>query len=150
LPIFLMGFVMAYLRIYEHKKKIAEICLLLGGLLLVMIGLYDGVVWQLMIVFVSSCAIAAASPLTDAVYTDVVTRMGQERKHLIGLSNSTISLAYIVGPVIAGALASFFGERLTFATVGGIVAVVAAVLIVITPRKLKLPQVEIQQWSGVN
>jgi MFS family permease len=147
LPIFLMGFLMAYLKIYEHKKKIAEICLLIGGLVLVAMGLSDQVWWQLLVVFISSCAIAAASPLVDAVYTDVVSRMGQERKHLIGLSNSTISLAYIVGPVVAGALAASLGERLTFAATGAIVALVTGVLILITPRKLKLPQVEIKHWS---
>lgn len=147
LPIFLMSFVMAYLKVYEHKKKIAEICLLIGGVVLMGIGISEQVWWQLLVVFLSSCAVAAASPLTDAVYTDIVARMGRERKHLIGLSNSTISVAYIVGPVAAGAVASLIGERMTFVVTGGVVVIVTVLLLIFTPRKLKLPQVEIQKWG---
>jgi MFS family permease len=73
--------------------------------------------------------------------------MGREEKHLIGLSRSTISIAYIVGPVLAGFIASQVGERMTFSVVGTVVIVVAIFLLLTTPRKLKLPQEEIAKWD---
>ncbi len=147
LPSLFIGLVMARLGIFQHKKRISEVLLLLAGVGLSFLAINDAVWWQLMVVFLASCMTAVAGPLTDAVYSDVVARMGRERKHLIGLSSSTISLAYIVGPIGAGGIASLAGERMTFALMGGIVAVVALVLLFVTPRKLKLPQMEIQKWE---
>lgn len=147
LPTFFVGFVVARMGIYEHKKKIAEISLLIGSLLLMAIGISGAVWWQLTVVLLSSAFLAAAWPLTDAVYTDIVARMGRERKHLIGLSNSTTSLAYIIGPLLAGGLGAIAGEMVTFVAIGGVVAIIAAILIFITPKKLKLPQEEIKSWE---
>lgn len=57
------------------------------------------------------------------------------------------SLAYIIGPATAGTIFGAFGERTTFMVVGITGALLAATLLAITPRKLKLPQQEIQTWD---
>ncbi len=147
LPSLFVGFLVLKWGVYKGKKKWAEIFMFLGGLFLVFLALSSGIAWQLLMVFLSSAMLSVTYPLTDAVYSDIVSRMGRERKHLIGLSSSMISLAYIVGPVLAGIITSQVGERSTFVTMGVMMSVVSLFLLVVTPKKLKLPQQEIETWE---
>lgn len=147
LPSIFMGFVVTKWGIYQGKKKMAEKFLLLSGLGLTLLFFSPNVYWQLAVVCLSSLALSVVYPLIDATYTDIVARMGKEKKHLIGLSNSVVSLAYIIGPAAAGFAASQFGEQNTFVFLGALTAITAFFLIKITPKKLKLPQEEIKTWS---
>ncbi len=147
LPSLFMGFVVVKWGIYEHKKKWSEIFMLVAGIMLAGLGVSEAIAWQLIMVVLMSMMLAVTYPLTDAVYSDIVARMGKERKHLIGLSNSTLSMAYIVGPILAGGLAEWMGERQTFVVMGLVMVVVASVLLLVTPKKLKLPQQEIETWG---
>jgi len=142
-----MGFVVAKWGVAEGKKKKAIQFLLFSGVFLALLGVSGSIVNQLVFVLIASILLSAAFPLTDAIYSDIVSRMGRERRHLIGLSRSTISLAYIVGPILSGFIASQVGEKLTFGIVGLMVIVVSVVLLISTPKKLKLPQEEIQAWE---
>lgn len=148
LPALFMGFIIARLKIYRGKKKLAIKFFFLSGLFLVILGLFDFVFWQLAIVFLSSLMLAVVYPLTDGVYSDIVARMGRERKHMIGLSNSTSSIAYIVGPIMAGLSASFFGEMQSFQILGILVVIISVTLYILTPKKLKVPQKEINTWEN--
>lgn len=147
LPSMFVGFVVAKWGIYKGKKRMSEVFLMLGGLFFAGIGFSNGVYWQLLMVFLGSCMLSVSYPLTDAVYSDIVSRMGRERKHMVGLSSSTVSLAYIVGPILAGLIASRVGERMTFSSMGVGVAVVAWLLLIVTPKKMKLPQAVIERWE---
>jgi len=147
LPSMFVGFLVFKWGIYQGKKKWAEVFMLLSGILLLLLGLSDGVIWQLSLVFLASSALSVSYPLTDAVYSDILARMGRERKHMLGLSSSTISLAYIVGPAAAGWVASLVGERMTFSALGLGVIFVSGVLLLVTPKKIKLPQTEIEGWD---
>jgi MFS family permease len=147
LPSFLVGFIVARWGIYKGKKKMAEKFLLLSGILFALLGFYESVFWQIFVVLMASTAISVSYPLVDGVYSDIVARMGRERKHMIGLSNSTMSIAYIVGPPLSGLIANFVGEQLTFVVLGISTALIASVLLFVTPKKLLLPQEEIHKWK---
>jgi MFS family permease len=73
--------------------------------------------------------------------------MGKEQKHLMGMSSSMVNLSYITGPVVAGFLANSIGEQKTMMWVGIFVATIALVLLFVTPKKLKLPQMEMAEWK---
>jgi len=147
LPALFMGFVVVRLNIYKGKKRLAIKFLFLAGVFLALLGLFDLIYWQLLMVFLSSLMLSVVYPLTDGVYTDIVARMGRERKHMIGLSNSTSSIAYIVGPIMAGFIASSFGEKNTFVIMGIATALVSVILFFVTPKKLKVPQSVIKTWA---
>lgn len=147
LPSLFVGLLVAKWGIYKGKKKWGERFMLLSGLVLSMMGMFDNTLWYLGVVFISSCLLSGAIPLIDAVYSDVIARMGHERKHMVGLSSSTVSLAYIIGPIIAGWISSMVGERQTFVVMGMVLAIVATVLLLTTPKKLRLPQVEMASWE---
>jgi MFS family permease len=147
LPSLFAGFVIAKWGIYKGKKKMAEKFIFLSGLIFVLMGTNGSVLWQVFAVFLASTFISLASPLIDGVYSDIVSRMGRKRRHMIGLSSSTISFAYIIGPVVSGFISSFVGIQLTFAVLGILIAVVSVFLLLLTPRKLLLPQEEIRKWG---
>jgi MFS family permease len=146
-PSLFMGFVVAKWQIYEGKKKLAQKLLLLSGLILCLFTFFESVFYLLLIVLAASMLLAVVYPLVDGVYSDVTARMGAERRHMIGLSNSAMSLAYIVGPIMAGLIANFVGEKMTFVVIGALTSFVSAILLLTTPRKLKLQQKEIKNWE---
>jgi len=147
LPPVIVGVVISKWGIKNGKKKVAERFMLLGGVCLSMLGIVDGVAMLLLASLATGIMISVAWPMMEAVYSDIVARMGRERKHMLGLSNSTTSIAYIIGPVTAGWLASMVGEKMTFVAVGLFTVLVSVVLLMVTPRKLALPQREIAEWK---
>lgn len=148
-PSLFVGFAIAKWGIYQGKKKWAEIFLLLGGAALMGITLVDTIWWTLMVVLISSTFFGLAWPLVDAVFSDFAVRMKRGRKHMIGMSSSILSLAYVIGPILAGYLATLLGELESFAYVGAMVVVVSVILLIFTPKKIRLPQQEIVSWDTV-
>lgn len=147
LPSLFMGFVLAKWGIYKKKKKTAIKFLVFAGIFFSLLGLFDNLVYISLLVFLASLAISVAFPLVDGVYSDIVARMGRERKHMIGLSISTISLAYIFGPPLAGFIADMVGYKETFVVLGFATALICTILFLSTPKKLLLPQAEIGKWE---
>ena len=78
---------------------------------------------------------------------DLVSRMNRGREHLLGLSDSMMNIAYIVGPMLAGIISYIVGDYATFSVVGVGVAFLSFLLLFVMPRKLRLPQHEISSWS---
>lgn len=148
LPSLFVGFVVARWGIYQRKKRWAEIFMLFGGLFLMLITMSSQIWWILAIVLISSVFFGLSWPLIDATYSDFTVRMKRGRKHMIGISSSVLSLAYIIGPILAGGLAGMVGELESFVWVGGGVALVSFWLLWVTPRKIRLPEAEIAHWDG--
>lgn len=147
LPFLFVGIIVAKWGIDTQKKKWAEKFVLLGGFSLMMLPIFQNIWLILLCVFMSGVFLAMAWPLVDAVYTDLVTRAHKGRKHVMGISAATNSMAYIIGPILSGWLAGRFGEMQNFAIIGGMVVIVAIVLLFTTPKKLNLPQVEMREWE---
>lgn len=147
LPSMFVGLIMAKFVISEGKKKLAMMLLLGSGMFLLAIGFVQSVYLVLVLVFLSSTLLAVCYPLTNAVYSDIVAKMGRERKHLIGLTSSSVSIAYIIGPIVAGFVTKMVGSEKTFSVMGAVTVVVAILLLIVTPRKIKLPESEIKTWD---
>lgn len=147
LPTLFMGIIIIRLKIFKGKKKLAEQFLLLSGLALMLLIFKLPAILYVLIVFISSIFLAVTYPMVEAVYSDITSRMGVERKHLVGLSNSSMSMAYIISPAVAGFLASMVGEKMTFVAIGGISVLTALILLAVTPKKIRLPEKTIETWK---
>lgn len=147
LPSLFVGFIVAKKGMVSGKKKTALRFFLLAGIFLALMGVYNNLFWKLLVVFCSSLALAITYPLLEGVYSDIIERMGRQRKHMIGLCSSTTSISYIIGPIVAGVVSSRVGSTMTFVYLGYVVIFIALILMVVTPRKLKLPQKEIRKWK---
>jgi MFS family permease len=147
LPSIFLGLVVAKWGIFKGKKILSEKFMLLAGLFLMFLAFSQNIIWMLLMVTASSAMIAICYPLLQAVYSDLVSRMGHESKDMIGLTSSVLNVAYIVWPPIGGLIAMQIGERLMFSYLGFLVILVAIGLLIVTPKKLRLPQEEIKTWE---
>lgn len=147
LPSLFMGFVVAKWGIYKGKKKFAVKFLIISGIFLSTLFLHDNIVTILMTVLISSIALSIAGPLVAGAYSDIVARLGTEKKHLIGFSSATANISYIITPPIAGLISDRVGEKSTFGYIGIITLVVSIFLLFIMPKKLKLRELEIDGWE---
>jgi MFS family permease len=147
LPSICLGIPLSTWEISSGKKKLAEKFLALAGLIFIGMAISPNISWQLAIVCLASSAVAVCYPLIDGVFTDILNRMSNEKKDMIGLTSSVVNVSYIIWPVFAGIISSKVGERLTFAWLGVIVVFISVILLFITPKKLKLPQTEIRSWE---
>ncbi len=147
LPSLFIGLIVAKWGLSEGKKKWAERLMLMGGVVLGLLTWVKSVEGIILVVIISSILMSMSWPLMDAIYTDLVVRSRRGRKHMIGLSSSTLSLAYVIGPILAGWLSGTFGEVETFAIIGWGVALTCMVLLWVTPKKLHLPQREMIGWD---
>jgi MFS family permease len=147
MPAIFIGFVVARLGIYKGKKKLAEIFLLLSGLFMAGLGLVSVTMELVILALLIGIVSSFAWPMVNAVYSDILARMGREQKHMTGMASSMVNLSYITGPVIAGFAANRIGEQKTMMWMGVFVSLVAVILLIVTPRKLKLPQTEMAEWK---
>lgn len=146
-PILLLGLLIAKIGITSGKKVKSELTLLASGIALSCLYFLTEPVLFIFVVLIMSIFLTISYTLNAAVFSNLEERMGIEKRHLIGLSQSTASFSYIVGPILAGTLASRVGEQMTFVYVGLFVALSSAFLFLITPKKIKLPQREIHGWK---
>jgi len=89
---------------------------------------------------IGSIFFAVTIPEIRGAIEDYCERLGHNSNTLVGLTSSMGSLGYIIGPILSGAIASQIGDQRAFGAIGWILAVVSLVLLVITPRKIRLPQ----------
>lgn len=146
-PFLFAGIIVARWGVDVGKKKWAESFLFIGSLFLILVGYIRSTPLLLIVVSFAGLFVAFAFPLIDSVYTDLVARARKGRKHIMGMSSATFSLAYVVGPIMTGYLSGLMGEKMTFTAIGTIVCIVSIILLAKTPKKLKLPQDEIQSWE---
>lgn len=122
------------------KKRAAFLAGFLEGIVLLFFAFTHNVPALLVLVFISSAFGAIAHPELSGTFEDYVARLGPFGNHLIGLNLSSASLAFIIGPVFAGGLASLFGSQAIFPIMGGLLVVASLFTLLITPRKIRLPQ----------
>jgi len=106
-------------------------------------GLVNSIDLILLLVFFYSAFIAISLPAISATFEDLVKRLGSFDTDLIGLEQASPSLAYIVGPILAGFIAVELTEQKVFFVLGLLLAFVSVTSFILTPRKIKMPQSEL-------
>lgn len=96
-------------------------------------------------IFVSSMFISLATTELYAVFEDYVSRLNRFGTDMIGLQSAAGSLGYIIGPIIAGSVATVVGNHGTFAVFGMLLSLGAILAWFTMPRKTRLPQTELQE-----
>ncbi len=147
LPSLFTGFLVVRLAIVKGKKKFSQKFLFLSGFFLILLVLSGNIFWQLAMVLASSIALGISYPVLDGVFTDIMERLGKEKKHMMGFTSAIVNVAYIIWPPVAGILTKTSEERMTFVYMGILTAVVSIILLIVTPKKLKLPQSQIGKWK---
>jgi MFS family permease len=133
------------------KKRTAFVSATIGATLLAIGGLFFSTEWYFpLIVLASALFLSLDYPSIEAVFEDYMSRIHDYGNDLVGLRGTAASLAYIVGPTAAGALALTVGGGKTIGIFAAILAVISLILLAITPRKIKMPQGELEEAVNEN
>lgn len=144
IPFIFGSIIMAKLNMKRFKKLTSQIFLAINASLLLIFFIPDINPFLAMgLILVSSFFLALASPLNDAAFSDLLTRLGEKMEHLVGIKKISYSIAYIIGPVLSGFLTETFGFQNTFGIIGLLILILAVVLLSTTPKKIRLPQAEL-------
>jgi MFS family permease len=146
-PMLLAQIILIKKGINLNKEKKATILLLLNALFLIIMGNVPIGSWLLITTFGIGLLTSFSYPLIESIYSDLEERMGIHKKHLIGLSSSIFSLAYVVAPISAGIISDLFGEQKSFSFLGYSVAVLTIVIMIFNQKKITIPQKEISSWD---
>ncbi|MEO6728440.1 MAG: MFS transporter [Candidatus Dojkabacteria bacterium] len=142
--------ILSRLKIIKHKKIISEIGLLFSGISMACIFLVqNNIVIVLFLVLLLGLFLSFTWPLNEAVYSDITDRAGDKKLHVTAITRANTSIGYVVGPIMAGFIADKTDYFTAFSIVGLIVLVISALLIVFTPRKLKLPQSKLAEIEAI-
>lgn len=130
------------------KKRAALLAAVAAGILLTLVGFTQAALPAVLLVFFFSLFFSLTFPEIYATFEDYVTRLGDHGDDLVGLEGSAVSLSYIIGPILAGGIASAFGNRGAFSVAGIALVLIALLGLAVVPRKIKLPQQALAQASG--
>ncbi len=144
-PTIIFGFVLAVKAKNTGKKKVALISSLVTGLLLFSYFFINSVPLLLIVTVLAATSLGIALPELKAVFEDYVSRLKENDNEMIGLQSSSGSLAYVIGPILATILATIFDYKTAFSIMGLLLALTATILLLIVPKKIRLPQKELEK-----
>ncbi len=143
-PYMIGSFIIFRLNLKKGKKRLSQISIIVSGIILACLFFFSGkLIPILVIIFVSNLIMSLCWPLDDAIFSDLQKRLGKHGLHLIGLSQASYSVAYIIAPSFVGFLADKVGYNNSFAVIGGLSAIAGIILLIITPKKIRLPHKEL-------
>ncbi len=122
-----------------RKKRTAFAAALLSGLFLLPLIWIHSVLAIIIFTFMSSVCYAIGYPGLDAAIQEYIKRLGPVGNDLVGLQSSAASFAYIFGPIIAGFLASFFGNQAALGALGAMFAIAGIVGLIFVRHEIRLP-----------
>jgi len=129
------------------KKRTAIITSLIGSVALCIVGLVTRVEFILTAVFAYSVFTSLTFPAIYSAVEDYIKRLGDFDTDLIGLEQSSTSIAYVIGPILAGFVAYQFTEQSVFFVFGLLLAWVSVFVLLVTPHKIRMPQTELLNIS---
>ena len=149
LPNLFTGLLVQKLGLRFGKKRLAFTCGSIGGVLLFTATLMPTPPLLVGMVFIAACFTSITYPAVQAAIQDYTTRLGLYGGEMIGINNSSGSLGYIIGPVLAGALGLSFGSVRAIGIIGLLFAFVSVLNFILVPRKLHMPQHQLQALNDL-
>lgn len=122
------------------KKRVAFLALLCGGLILGTFGLITTPWAHIIIVLCSSLFLSMSIPAINGAFADYIVETPELEKEIEGLEDFAFNAAYVIGPIAAGGLAEWLTIPWTFTAIGIIEVVVAVILILTSPRHIRVPR----------
>ena len=138
LPALIGGWMVGALTASHSKKRSAFFALLGGSAFLTTLSLFAVPAIIIIIIFISSFFISMAWPAISGAYADYISESLSLEREIEGLQDFATNLGYVIGPILAGFLADQVGNKFAFVWLGFFGAVVAILLLTLTPRKIQI------------
>jgi MFS family permease len=146
IPSILVSFILIKLKIQRRKKRISQILLFIAAISLISMYFFQSYpIVILILFFLCSTGISAGWILNESVFSELSKRSDGNALYTNGLERIDDSLGFLIGPILIGLLSDRFGYFSAFTILGILSLVLAIFLIVITPRKLRMPKREIKK-----
>jgi len=146
-PFLIVPLFASKLNLRWKKSQVAFVTAAAGALLLAIGSIFSTGVLLILAIFVASVFLALATPEILAVFQDYTETLGVYGNDMVGLQRSASSFAWIIGPLVAGALSTLMGNQLTMSFFA-FVLFVSAIIAHFGPKKIGLSQKGLQK-SGV-
>lgn len=148
LPALFAGYLSGGLTFRFGKKRTAFVAGVATGLLFLVSGLVISPLLFILFIFIASTFQGMAVIEIFSAIEDYLERLGHSSNALVGLENSTTSIAFIIGPIFAGLVATIMSERAMFVVMGILITLASLLALFIVPRKIRLPETAIAQVGG--
>jgi len=125
------------------KKRTAFVTALVGSLILIIGGLFIHGSMFVLVILAASLFLSVSYPEMYAVFEDFVARLEHNSNDMIGLEGSSISIGYVLGPILAGSLSTIVGYQNTLVAVAVLFLITTTIAAIKVPRKIHLPQKEL-------
>lgn len=140
LPSLLTPFIIQKISPKVSKKRIAFVSAIIGSAIMgggaFILG--EGNPLLTIVVLVGALFISIDYPEIEAVFEDYISRIDGYENDLVGLRSSASSIAYIIGPILAGFTADILGYGRTMGLFAIILMVVSVIVLIVTPRKIRM------------
>jgi predicted MFS family arabinose efflux permease len=120
------------------KKKTAFISFLIGNIILLPFFLLKNPIIILITVFCSSFIASLAWPAISGAYGDYINESEKYDREIEGLSDFSINLGYIIGPILVGLIADSVNISFTFSLLAFINIIFVILLLIFTPKKINI------------
>lgn len=152
MPSLLTPFIIRKISPQVSKKRLAFIAAIIGATIM------GGGAWLfgtgspilIIAVLIGSIFISVDYPEIEAVFEDYIARIDGYENDLVGLRASASSLAYIIGPILAGFAAEMLGYSKTMGLFALILVVVSTIVLFVTPRKIRMDHRGLEEIAKAN
>lgn len=122
----------------KGKKRMAIISTILGSIALITLFFISNPYLILLIIFIASVFVAIAGPTIRGSFADYVHESPPFRREVETLSNLSMDIGFIIGPITAGLLAQVFGLKMAFVAAGIIGCIIGGIIMKLMPRKINI------------
>jgi MFS family permease len=130
------------------KKRIGIVATAVAGIIYSSLFLVPSSIVLIGVVFTAALFHAIAIPELLSAFEDYIDRLDHLGNIMISIESFAASIGYILGPLIAGALALAFTFPQTLSLMGLLMTIIAFISLIIVPRKIKLPRSQIAKISS--
>ena len=141
LPTLLVPFLIMRFGDFLGKTKTVFATAMVGSIILGVGAMLVGVDAMIVpVILVSSLFIAIDFPEVGALFEGYFGRVGEFGNDLTGLRNSAFSLAYVIGPILAGFLAESLNYSQILIVFAVLLFITGGIALVATPENIRMPK----------
>jgi MFS family permease len=148
-PSIIVSLIMSKFPVKKYKKLFSQMLIILAGFCLALMPFIKTYPFLILTgFFFCSFFLSIAWILNEAVYSDLSERAKDEILYINGMERLNDSIGFLLGPIIIGLLADKTDYYTAFSFVGFACMIFGIVLMMITPRKIKIPHQELERTES--
>lgn len=138
LPPLLTGWFIGPIAKKFGKKNAAFYTFLVGSIFLLLISLTKNAPLLICLVFASSFFVSFSFPSIQGAFSDYISETETVESEIEALVDFAVNMGYVIGPMLAGFIASIAGNLTAFSILGILGIFFTVVVIQLTPRHIRL------------